>query len=329
MDLSFFKNLRVLITGGAGFIGSNLCLRLVEAGSRVTVVDNLREGGGGNLHSLRSVEEKIRYLPFDLSRDFPQPELEADEFDLVFNLAGSLGHADSMRRPKDDLFHNVLVHLQLLQWLGRSKNSPKVIFTSTRQIYGVAANLPVAEDAVLSPVDINGANKICAEHYHQIFGRTFGFPVVILRLTNTYGQRMALKGNDLGVANAFFSSALKGETLKIFGSGNQIRDFSFIGDVVEALLLAAFSESAIGEIFNLSGEAVSLKQFSLELGKHFPDLRAVTIPFPSERKGIDIGDFVADDTKIKSQLGWHPKVSLSEGVKITADFFTENGRYYL
>lgn len=329
MDRSFFKNKKALITGGAGFIGSNLCKKLVEAGALVTVIDSLREGGGGNLFSLREVREKIRFLHLDLALDFPQPELESEEFDYVFNLAGSLGHSDSMRRPKDDLSQNVVAHLQLLQWLGKRKTPPKVLFSSTRQIYGAVATLPVTESAFLNPVDINGAHKICAEYYHQIFSRHFGIPTVIIRLTNTYGENMALRGSDLGVANAFFSAAIRGDALKVFGNGSQVRDFSYVEDVVNAFMQAAISEKSVGEIFNLGGEAVSLKIFAEKLKGQFPDLKVEEVSFPLERKSIDIGDFVADDQKIRKLLGWEPQVDLDEGVMRTSAFFSEFKRHYL
>lgn len=320
-----FRN--VLITGGAGFIGSSLAHQLVQLGAKVTVIDSLLPGGGGNLFNLHGIRDAIEFYSMDLSREGPVHELLNDrEFSHVFNLAGLLGHWDSMLQPQLDLESNVLSHLHVLRSISGFLQKPKVIFASTRQVYGKTNERIVTETHPVKPVDLNGANKYCAEEYHRIFSSVHGIPIVIFRLTNVFGPRQALKGNDLGVAPTFIGAALRGEPIHLFAGGLQRRDFLYVDDVVGALLKAAGNENCNGEIFNLGGHGCSLREFVDAM--QVPDLQIQEVPFPNDRALIDIGSFETGYQKFHEATGWEPTVSLASGLKKTFQFYRSHGEHY-
>lgn len=318
----------VLVTGGAGFIGSNLAHQLVRAGAKVTVIDSLLPGGGGNLFNLQGIRDSVEFYPMDLSRENQVRELlEGREFSHVFNLAGLLGHWDSMLQPRLDLESNVLSHLSILRAVADFPRKPKVIFTSTRQVYGKTNDRIVTELHPIKPVDLNGANKFCAEEYHRIFSSVHGIATVIFRLTNVFGPRQALKGNDLGVAPTFIGSALRGDPLRLFAGGLQRRDFLYVDDVVEALLLAAAGESCNGQVFNLGGHGCSLREFVEVMP--MAEIQCLKVPFPEDRALIDIGSFETGHQKFQEATGWKPRTSLRSALEKTFQFYGAHRAQYL
>lgn len=323
-----FQNKKILITGGAGFIGSALARRLVAAGAQVTVVDSLIPEYGGNLRNLHDLENKIQLNISDV-RDAYSMKYLVQGKDLVFNLAGQTSHMDSMSDPLTDLEINTRAQLSILEALRNHNTAAKIVFASTRQIYGTPDYLPVDEEHPKRPMDVNGINKSAGEDYHLLYNRVYGIRACALRLTNTYGPGMRIKDARQTFVGVWIRRLLDGQPFEVWG-GDQLRDFNYVEDVVDAFLMAAANPLADGRVFNLgSAEVVSLKQLaelliSIHQGGSF-DIRA----FPSERKKIDIGDYYSDFSKIRSTLGWQPRVSLAAGLTKTVAYFREHGSFYL
>ena len=318
----------VLITGGLGFIGSNLAHRILEIGGvKVTILDSLAPGQGGNLYNLHSVLNEIDLHLGDMGcEDVINPLLSG--IDYIFNLAGATGHMDSMTNPHQDLASNCGAQLALLEGCRNFNPRAKIIFTSTRQVYGKPDYLPVDEQHVIAPLDINGVNKFAAENYHQIYHRIHGLRTVCLRLTNTYGPRQQLAHNRQGFIPWFVRTAIEGGTIQLFGGGKQRRDLNFVEDAVEALLLVACSPETDGEVFNLGSAPTTLEQVASELISITGSGRVEPVPFPPDRQTIEIGNVYSDFGKIRSKLGWEPYTDLHAGLSRTVEFYLQNREHY-
>jgi UDP-glucose 4-epimerase len=324
-----FKNKKCLVLGGMGFIGSNLAIRLVSLGADVVVCDSMIDDYGGNLYNIEPVRDKLKINISDV-RDMSSMQYIVRNMDYIFNLAGQVSHIESMRDPFTDLEINVKAQLSIMESCRRFNSETKVIFASTRQIYGKAAELPVDEATLLRPIDVNGVNKMAGEWYHILYNNVYGIRTCSLRLTNTYGPRQLIKHNLQGFIGVFIRQAILGEEIKLFGGGDQKRDFTFVEDVVDAFLYAAISDRADGKIFNLGGiRPYSLKEFTEILLDVTGGGKFTEIPFPKERQKIDIGDAYSDYRKIKESLGWEPRVDLRSGLAVTIAYFKENLKYYL
>jgi UDP-glucose 4-epimerase len=323
-----FEGKRVLITGGAGFIGSNLARELVAAGSEVVLVDTLIPEYGGNLWNLEGIADSVRVNISDV-RDAHSLEYLVQGQDILFNLAGQTSHLDSMTNPYVDLEINCRSQLSILEACRHHNPRIRVVFASTRQIYGRPQYLPVDERHPLAPVDVNGINKTAGEWYHLLYGDVYGIPVCVLRLTNTYGPRMRVRDARQTFLGYWFRQLLNGEELLVFGDGTQRRDFTYVDDAVMAFLLAASREDAIGKVYNLGDdEVVSLEQLASMLVEVNGGGAYRIVPFPSDRKVIDIGDYFGDWSRIRDDLGWTPAVRLSEGLDRSLAFYREHGAHY-
>ena len=327
MDESQFTDRKVLITGGLGFIGSSLAHRLVGLGAEVTLVDCVLPRQGGNLVNIRGIEDRVRVNFSDISNVFGLRQL-VPGVDFIFNLAGQTSHLDSMNDPTMDLNLNCVGHLALLETCRAQNLDCKIVFASTRQIYGKPDYLPVDEDHPIRPVDINGINKVAGESYHLLYHRVYGLRSTALRLTNTYGPRMRIRDARQTFLGVWIKAALQGQPFEVWG-GAQLRDFSYVEDVVDALLLAAVTPAVDGKAFNLSGEpVVSLKQLAdlmVEIAGAAYEVRE----FPAERLRIDIGDYHADDRRFRAATGWAPKVQLADGLERTLAYYRDNLQAYL
>lgn len=322
-----FAGRPVMVTGGAGFIGSNLAHRLVSMGARVTIVDSLRPDCGGNLFNLEGTRDQIWLRLTDLRDQDAMRQLVAGQ-EIIFNLAGQVSHEDSMRDPLNDLESNCRSHLCLLEACRRDNPDARIVLTSTRQVYGRPRYVPVDEHHPPDPVDVNGVNKLAGEHYHLLYGRAFGLWTAVLRLTNTYGPRLLIRHARQGFIAAFLAAALRGGEIQVFGDGRQQRDLTYVDDVVDALLLASVCEAAQAEVFNLSGQVTSLLDLARTLAAMCPPTSYRTVPFPEERRRIDIGSCVANATKIQSTLGWMPRVPLEEGLRRTLEYYRKHEAHY-
>jgi UDP-glucose 4-epimerase len=323
-----FRDRRVLVTGGLGFIGANLARELVAAGAEITLVDSLIPEYGGSLFNIAGIEDGVQINISDVRDEYSLPALVHDK-DILFNLAGQTSHVDSMRDPYTDLEINCRSQLSILEACRHHNPEAKIVFASTRQIYGRPQRLPVDEQHPIAPVDVNGINKTAGEWYHLLYGEVYGLAVCVLRLTNTYGPRMRVMDARQTFLGYWLKQLITDGELLVFGDGTQRRDFTYVDDAVAALLLAAASREANGSVYNLGDrEHVSL----LELAELLIELNGSgsyrTVPFPPDRKVIDIGDFYADFTKIERELGWQPQVPLRDGLVQTLEYYRKHGAQY-
>jgi UDP-glucose 4-epimerase len=319
---------RVLVTGGLGFIGSTLARELVDAGAEVTLVDSMRPEYGGNLQNVAGIEDDVRINISDVRDAFSLPHLVRSE-EFIFNLAGQTSHLDSMEDPYTDLEINCRAQLSILEACRRHNPEAAIVFASTRQIYGRPQYLPVDERHPLVPVDVNGINKTAGEWYHLLYGQVYGLRICVLRLTNTYGPRMRVKDARQTFLGDWIRRAVDGDAIDVFGDGTQRRDFNYVDDAVRAFLLAATRDEAKGQVYNLgSEEVVSLAELAELLVAVNGGGSWRRVPFPDQRKAIDIGDYFGDFGKARAELGWEPAVGLREGLQRSLAYFREHTAAY-
>lgn len=323
-----YANKRVLITGGLGFIGSNLSRALVAQGAEVTLVDSLIPQYGGNPFNIEDIRDKVTVNVCDVRDPFAMSYLLNGK-DYLFNLAGQTSHMDSMADPQTDLDINAAAQLSILEACRKANPGIKVVFASTRQLYGKPDYLPVDEKHPIRPVDVNGINKLAGELYHLLYNNVYGIRACALRLTNTYGPGMRVKDARQTFLGIWVRSLIEGESIKVFGDGMQLRDFNYVDDCVDAMLLAGATDNTNGKVYNLgSSEVVGLKDLAemmvgLGHGGAFE-----LVPFPAERKAIDIGDYYSDYSLFSGETGWQPQVGLREGLLRTMDYYLAHHRQY-
>jgi len=323
-----FSGKRVLITGGLGFIGSTLGCKLADLGADVLLVDSLIPEYGGNLFNIAGYEGKLKVNIADVRDEFSMDYLVRGR-DLLFNLAGQTAHLDSMRDPYTDLEINCRAQLSILEACRKNNPDVKIVYTSTRQMYGKPDYLPVDERHLLHPTDVNGINKMAGEWYHILYNNVYGIRAVSMRLTNTYGPRMRVKDARQTFLGIWIRRLIEGEPIEVWGDGTQIRDFNYVDDVVDAMLLAAATDDANGQIYNLgSDETINLRDLAALLVGLVGGGSFRVIPFPADRKPIDIGDYYADYRRIRGKLGWTPKVSLREGLARTLEYYRKYREHY-
>lgn len=323
-----FSGARVLITGGAGFIGSNLGRRLVALGADVTLVDSLIPEYGGNLENIRDFEAHVRFNIADV-RDAHSMEYLVKDVDFLFNLAGQTSHLDSMRDPYPDLEINVRAQLSILEACRLHNEGVRIVFASTRQIYGRPSYLPVDERHLVAPIDVNGINKLAGEQYHLVYHGAHGLRTSALRLTNTYGPGMRVKDARQTFVGVWVKNVLTGMPIRVYGSGEQKRDLAYVDDVVDAFLQSAISERAIGTALNVGGsEPISLRDLADLLVRCSGSGSVETVPFPDDLKPIDIGDYHSDDSAARELLGWAPMVAIEDGLRRTLDYYRTRGKDY-
>ena len=328
VDFKVFAASNVLITGGLGFIGSAVARRLVELGAKVTLVDSLIPEYGGNLFNIHDIRDQVNVDLTDV-RDTVAMSSLIRKRQFLFNLAGQTSHLDSMTDPVTDLNINAAAQLHILEACRQNNPEVKIVFASTRQIYGRPRYLPVDEKHPTNPIDVNGINKLAGEMYHLLYNDVYGIRASALRLTNTYGPGMRVKDARQTFLGIWIRRLIEEKPIQIFGDGAQQRDFNFVSDVVEALLIAAANNASDGKVFNLGdNEHVSLKEIAELLVKLNGGGRFELVPFPQERKTIDIGDYYADFGKIEKELGWSPRVKLEEGLKQTLEYYREHRAHY-
>jgi UDP-glucose 4-epimerase len=323
-----FRGKRILITGGLGFIGSTLARELVAHDAKVTLIDSLIPEYGGNRANIEGIEDRVEVHVSDV-RDEHSLREHVRGRDVIFNLAGQTSHLDSMVDPYTDLEINCRAQLSILEACRHNNPDAKVVFASTRQLYGRPRYLPVDEQHPVAPVDVNGINKAAGEWYHLVYGDVYDIPVVVLRLTNTYGPRMRVRDARQTFLGYWLRLVVQGDELVIWGDGEQRRDFNYVDDAVRAFLLVAARDEANGQIFNLGdGHHVSLRELA-DLVVRLNGRGAYRLePFPEDRKAIDIGDYYSDYSRIREALGWEPTVSLEDGLVRSLAFYREHGDRY-
>jgi UDP-glucose 4-epimerase len=323
-----YKGRNVLITGGLGFIGSNLAGRLVDLDARVLLVDSLIPEYGGNRFNIHGIEDKVQVNVSDVRDEQSVCSLVRGQ-DYLFNLAGQTSHLDSMEDPYTDMEINCRAQLSILEACRKHNPHIKVVFASTRQIYGKPERLPVDEQHLLRPVDVNGINKMAGEWYHILYNNVHGIRSCALRLTNTIGPRMRVKDARQTFLGVWIRLLIEETPFEVW-DGEQVRDFTYVDDAVDAFLLAGASDKANGQVFNLGGDQpIRLKDLAALLVEVNGSGQFTTRPFPAERQRIDIGDYYADFGRIRAALGWRPRVSLREALARTLTFYRENLKHYL
>src|SRR3954462_9713333 len=325
----FYRGRRVLVTGGLGFIGSNLARQLVELGADVLLVDAMIEQYGGNLFNIAGFAERVRVNFADVRNESIMDVLVRDR-EVIFNLAGQVSHIDSMRDPYTDLDINCRAQLSMLEACRKFNPSTKVVFAGTRQVYGKPDRLPVDEHHLVRPIDVNGVNKAAGEYYHLLYNNVFGVRACSLRLTNVYGPRQLIKHNRQGFIGWFIRLAIEGGSIQIYGDGSQLRDFVYVDDAADAFLRAGASDDCNGEAFNVGGDVpVSHSDLAAELVQISGAGRVEYVSWPPDKKVIDIGSFYADSTRFMTATGWKPAVPLADGLRRTVDFYRRHFSRYV
>jgi UDP-glucose 4-epimerase len=327
--LAFYQGRRVLITGGLGFIGSNLARRLVDLGADVLIVDSLLADYGGNLFNVDGLESKLRVNIADIRQGTTMQYLVRGR-EVIFNLAGQVSHIDSMRDPHTDLEINCRSQLTLLEACRQYNPRTKVVFASTRQVYGRPDRLPVDETHLVRPTDINGINKAAGENYHIVYNNVFGVRACALRLTNVYGPRQLIRHNRQGFIGWFIRLALEGGEIHVYGDGSQVRDFVYVDDVADAFLRAGMTDACNGDVFNVGGREPITHAALVKLLLHTAGGGSMRfVPWPEEMRRIDIGSFYSDSSKFEQLTGWRASVPLREGFSRTLAFYRDHFDRYV
>lgn len=322
-----YQNRKVLVTGGLGFIGSSVAVRLAEAGALVTVVDCSEPGCGANPYNLAGV--RVRRIDADIG-DAAVLAGEIRGVDAVFNLAGEISHIHSMENPGRDARLNAAAQLRFLEECARQAPGARVVYASTRQIYGVPQYLPVDESHPVRPVDFNGVHKYAATEYHLLWAGMGRLDTRVLCLTNVYGPRIALNVPGQGFLGNFLRKSLLGETIEIFGDGRQLRDPVYVDDVVDAFLLAGAAPNPPSRLWNVGGPApLPLSAIAETISRTADAPSPVYRPFPDERRNIDIGSYATDSSLICRELGWRPRVSFDAGVRLSIEYYRRELPHYI
>ena len=325
----FYRGRKVMITGGLGFIGSNLARQLVELGADILLVDSLIPDYGGNLFNIDGIADRVRVNVADIRQQATMNYLVRDR-SVIFNLAGQVSHIDSMRDPYTDLEINCRSQLTILEACRYNNPTVKVVFASTRQLYGRPSSLPVDESHLVRPTDVNGINKAAGEYYHLVYNNVFGVSACSLRLTNVYGPRQLVKHNRQGFIAWFIRLAVENKTIQIYGDGSQVRDFVYVDDAADAFLMAGASAACNGEAFNVGGDRpISLRELTLLLIEVAGSGRVEYVDWPVDKKPIDIGSFYADSTKFTRATGWSQHTTLPDGLQKTVSFYRQHLKHYV
>jgi UDP-glucose 4-epimerase len=326
--MATFKGKNILVTGGAGFMGSNLVIALVRAGAIVTVLDNMSPQQGGNLFNLQPVKDKIT-IDFSDIRDTLAVNQLVKGKDYIFHLARQTDHILSQTDPFPDIDINVRGTAILLEACKKYNPTVRLIYTGTRGQYGPAVKLPVSETAPTNPRGIYEITNLTAEKMVKVYNDVHNIRSICLRLTNIYGPRAQMKSNHYGVVNWFVRLVIDGQTIPVYGDGNLKRDFLYIDDAIEAMLRCSLTEKCYGEIINIGrDDPETFKELAEILVRVAKSGSWKFTPFSPERKAQEPGDFVSDITKIRKLTGWRPKTSLHNGLKKTIAFYRKNKTHY-
>lgn len=323
-----FLGKRVLITGGLGFIGSNIAHRLIKYGAIIEIVDALIPKHGGNLYNVKKIEKDITIHEFPLHDDPPELLKIVERQDYIFNLAGQTSHWDSMLLPQVDLQHNCAAHLSLLECAKKTNQDVKIIFASTRQLYGKPQYLPVDETHPVNPVDINGIHKSTGEFYHKLYSQIYGLKTIILRLTNTIGPRMRIKDTRQTFLGYWIRCAIEGHPFEVW-EGDQLRDLNYIEDVIDALMIALLSKNDSGNVYNLGAQPPLTLREIADFLSNYTNSKYIIKKFPDDRKSIDIGSFYSDFNLISNELKWFPKTDTKNAISKTVDYFIKEINHYV
>ncbi|MCE1246846.1 MAG: GDP-mannose 4,6-dehydratase [Firmicutes bacterium] len=324
----FYRGKKILITGGLGFLGSNLAIALVKLGAEVTIQDALLELYGGNTFNIEPIKDKVELHISDI-RDEASVNWLVKGKDLIFHIAAQTSHVDSMTDPFSDLDMNCRGSLILLEACRRFNPAAGIVYCGTRGQYGRLEHIPVSEDHRMNPTDIYGVNKMAAEMYHFIYHRVHNIRSVSLRVNNTYGPRHQMKHGKYGILNWFIRLAMDNGTIKVFGEGSQMRDYNYVDDVTRAFIMSAACDEAWGKAFNLgSGKPVAFIDMVRIILSSAGSGKMEQVPWPKDRADIEVGDYIADFNLIEKVCGWKPEVMFDQGLKETVEFYNKHREIY-
>lgn len=325
---SFYAHKRVLITGGLGFLGSNLAIRLVELGSKVTILDGLLEGLGGNWFNMEPIKDKVEVVVARLAdREKVDPCVRGQE--VIFNIAMQPSHVASMVNPLYDVENNVLSQIQFLESLRANNPEARVLYVGSRAQFGRVTIFPINEDTPPNPRDVYAVSKQAVEWYHFQYSNICGLQVTSLRLGNTYGPRHQMRHAEYGVQNYLIRLAMEEKEITVYGDGHQVRELLYVDDTVEAMLRLARHDGCIGEIYCIGAlERVSFLELVQSIIQAAGSGSYRHAPWPKEREIIEVGDVRTDDSKLRGDTGWSPKIPLEKGLGLTVDFYRKHREHY-
>ncbi len=325
---SFYKGKKVLVTGGLGFLGSNLTHRLVELGATVTVLDCILPGHGGNLFNISDIKKSVKFFKGDI-RNKPLVNRLIKNQNILFNIAAQTSHTDSMKNPWLDVDINTRGQITLLEACKNLNPKIRIVYCSTRAVYGAVTAKIIHEEILPQPLDVYAVNKLAGEHYHRVYSKVFGLNATILRVANGYGPRAQMKEPSFGILNWFIRLALDDAEIKIFGDGKQVRDYVYVDDIVDAFLKTAQNENISGQVLNIaSGKGLPLIDIVKEVVRIAGTGKIIHVPWPATNKKIDVGDFIADVRKIKKHTSWTSHTPLADGLQETIDFYRFNKKHF-
>jgi UDP-glucose 4-epimerase len=326
--IELFRDKDVLITGGLGFIGSNLAIELVRLGAKVTIVDNMLPRQGGNLFNINDIVDKVTVNISDVRNELSMNHLVKGK-DYIFHLAGQVNHVDSMRNPLQDLDINCRGTLVLLESLRQFNRDAKIIFAGTRGEYGSSVKLPVDEDHPTNPKGIYAVTNLTAEKMVLVYDDIYKIKGACLRITNSFGPRHQMEHDEYGVFNWFIRKAMDDEEIPVFGDGRILRDFLYVDDLVECFLKVAITDGAYGGVFNIgTGIPVSFYDLAQKIVEITGTGKTKFTEFTQERKEVEPGDYYADISKIKNITGWEPHISLDDGINKTVEYYRKYKKEY-
>ena len=327
-SLKKLRKKKVLITGGLGMIGSTIAHKLVEIGADVTLIDAFIEPYGANYFNIKGIENKVTVNISDIRDKESIKELVFGK-DIIFNLAGQVSHNDSLENPFLDADINYIGQLNVLEAVRKYASNATVLFAGSRLQFGEIEKIPVSEDHPLKPKTPYALNKGASENLYLFYHRVHSISTVVFRIANPYGPRAQMRHPKYCIINWFLRLAIDNQTIKIFGDGNQVRDYIYIDDLAEAFILAAVNERAAGEVFNIgSGVGTRFKDMANLILKNVKKGEVEHVPWPEKYINVETGDYISDIRKAERMLGWVPKTSLKEGVKRMFRYYQKNGKYY-
>ncbi len=324
----FYFGKKILITGGLGFLGSTLAIRLVELGAEVTLLDGMIPDLGANFFNIEPVKDRVKVVIANLG-DRAATDYYVRDKDLIYNIGMHSCHLESMANPVYDLETNVIPQVHFLESLRAVNPQTRVVYIGTRAQYGQALTIPITEETPPNPKDIYAATKQAVEWYHLLYNKICGLQVTSLRLGNTYGPRHQMRHPKYGVQNFLIRLALEDQEIKVFGDGSQKREMIYVEDIIRCLLLLGEKEVCLNQVYSIgSAEAITFLELVQAILRACGSGRYVHAPWPEERKTIEVGDVVTDFSRLTAHTGWKPTTLLAEGLQKTVDYYRLYRRRY-
>lgn len=320
---------KVLVTGGLGFIGSNLAEKLCQLGATVSILDDLSPFAGGNLKNIEEFRSQVT-LSHERIEEVSVAARAVTNQDVVFHCAALSSHPGSMRDPKTNIDVNCAGTIQLLEAIKRYNPECRFIGLGTTTQLGKLIYQPADENHPEFPLDIYSANKCASEMYSLIYAHAFGVKAAVVRLPNIYGPRAAIHSPEFTFNNYFIGLALSGRAITVYGDGAQKRNSLYVADAVDAIIAVAEKKDLGGQVYlAVSDEHYSVKEIAEAIIEIFGKGRLDMVPWPAQRAALEVGDAIFTNKKILQEIGWKPKISLKEGLKLTLDFYQSRLSTYL